>query len=571
MFNKTIVKSISSLKFILPFLFIAFIIGCGDDSNGNSEDLRANFQFEVDASNALTIKFTNFSQNANSYSWDFGDGNSSTEESPTHTYAAGGTYDVVLTASNGSDSDDALQSVTVMDPNQMLTTLAGTVSKTWYLQRDGIAMGVGPTINDNEFWSFGGVTPLGDRPCILDDSYTFFRDGRFEANTNGTVFVDSEGNGGWKRVEGCFDELNPDAFVHFSTGEDLSAFANGGDYTYTLNDDQITINGLGSYIGLPVKTNSGDNYLPIEEKRYEIFNIVDGNGIDTLQIALTGSNFSWNFYLVSYENAGDIPAIPASAPRADFNFSRDQLSVSFASTSTNAASYQWDFGDGGTSTESDPSHTYGSTGDYQVTLTVMDNSGTSNMITKEVSVSDVPFSVGLLSNTAGKVWRLAGEGSYKVGSGPNMGDFWSGPDAAVTLERACQMDDEFILSDDGTFVIDVKDEVWAEPYMGGSNACMSPDDLVAPFDVFGGGTFSFEAVEGSPSTIKVIGTGAYLGFNKAFNEGELTNDALGFPASEITYDVIDFVSTDSKDEIVVAVDYVGDGCCYWTMILVSEK
>lgn len=50
--------------------------------------------------NALTATFTNTDANAVSYSWDFGDGNTSTDEHPTHVYASAGTYTVCLTATD---------------------------------------------------------------------------------------------------------------------------------------------------------------------------------------------------------------------------------------------------------------------------------------------------------------------------------------------------------------------------------------------------------------------------------------------------------------------------------------
>lgn len=51
-----------------------------------------------------------------------------------------------------------------------------------------------------------------------------------------------------------------------------------------------------------------------------------------------------------------------------FNFNANNLSVSFTNTSTNATSYNWNFGDGSTSTQTSPSHTYATSGSYQVKL-----------------------------------------------------------------------------------------------------------------------------------------------------------------------------------------------------------
>ena len=54
----------------------------------------------------LTVDFTDLSTNQPvTWNWSFGDGNTSTEQNPSHTYASAGTYDVSLTVSNGGGDD----------------------------------------------------------------------------------------------------------------------------------------------------------------------------------------------------------------------------------------------------------------------------------------------------------------------------------------------------------------------------------------------------------------------------------------------------------------------------------
>ena len=76
---------------------------------------------------SFKVTFANKSTFASSYSWNFGDNNTSTAENPVHTYAANGTYKVVLTASNGisstKDSANIVISVVGVDNTKLMNQL----------------------------------------------------------------------------------------------------------------------------------------------------------------------------------------------------------------------------------------------------------------------------------------------------------------------------------------------------------------------------------------------------------------------------------------------------------------
>lgn len=68
------------------------------------------------------VQFSNLSTNGTSYSWDFGDGSTSTDQNPVHTYAAGGTYTVTLVVTNACGTDTITlvidtNNIGINDPN----------------------------------------------------------------------------------------------------------------------------------------------------------------------------------------------------------------------------------------------------------------------------------------------------------------------------------------------------------------------------------------------------------------------------------------------------------------------
>ncbi len=79
-----------------------------------------------------------------------------------------------------------------------------------------------------------------------------------------------------------------------------------------------------------------------------------------------------------------------NAPSANFSFDVNDTVVSFIDMSSDdqgVIQHQWNFGDGQTSTEQNPTHTY-SAGSYNVTLTVTDTASQQNTTSKVVTVSD---------------------------------------------------------------------------------------------------------------------------------------------------------------------------------------
>ena len=85
------------------------------------------------------------------------------------------------------------------------------------------------------------------------------------------------------------------------------------------------------------------------------------------------------------------PAPDNEPPVASFTFSCTYLACTFADTSTDTdgeiVAWSWTFGDGGTSNEQNPTHTYGEAGTYTVTLTVTDDDGASDTASQSLTVT----------------------------------------------------------------------------------------------------------------------------------------------------------------------------------------
>jgi len=241
----------------------------------------ASFQFAVSETNFMEVTFTNYSTNATSYMWDFGDGESSTEKDPVHVYTTTGSFTVKLTAMNDAGaSANFSNAVTITDPNEAYKLLTGDVSKTWKLYREGVCMSLGESPENPANW-WPGLENDGARPCLYQQEFTFYFDGTYEFNDNGSFWGEY---GVWSGdlLETCFDAV-PANMIN-KDGVDVSDWLSGTHaFTYDPSSGTATLTGQGAWIGIPKLTTTGETTVPVASTTFNI-EITQEEGYDLMYI-----------------------------------------------------------------------------------------------------------------------------------------------------------------------------------------------------------------------------------------------------------------------------------------------
>ena len=255
----------------------------------------ADFQYQISDADFREVSFINNSQNAVSYSWDFGDGQTSTESSPTHIYAEEGEYQVVLTATNNFGmSVNHSKTIVIKD---ILYPIAGKSSKTWRLYRIDKSMGVGPSIEAAYDWWF--LENDGSRPCVYYHEFTFNRNGEYTFNDNGSFW----GEDGIfdPSVEGTCFEAIPENMVNVY-GEDVRAWLSGThQYEYVPSTATVKLIGWGAWIGLSSLATHGQVYAPQTSVSFKI-EIEEHDGYDLMLVKFV---YDWGVWVFNYASYSD--------------------------------------------------------------------------------------------------------------------------------------------------------------------------------------------------------------------------------------------------------------------------
>ncbi|MCP3919244.1 MAG: PKD domain-containing protein, partial [bacterium] len=305
-----------------------------------------------------------------SWSWSFGDGGTSTSQNPSHTYTTAGTYTVALTVTGpgGSDTETKTGYITVNEP---APTAEFSGSPTSGVAPLAVSFGDASTGSITSWsWSFGdGGTSTSQNP-----SHTYTTAGTY------TVALTVTGPGGsdTETKTGYITVNEPAPTAEFS-GSPTSGTA---PLAVTFGDASTgSITSWSWTFG-----DGGTSNLQNPSHTYT------AGGSYTVALSVTGPGGSDTETKASYIIVTD------PAPVAEFSGTptsgTNPLTVAFTDLTTGpVTSLLWDFGDGGTSTAQNPSHTYTSVGTYTVKLTATGPGG-SDMEAKTDYITVDPAVIG---------------------------------------------------------------------------------------------------------------------------------------------------------------------------------
>lgn len=317
-----------------------------------ASDCDADFSFTIDG---LTVSFTDLSTADPGpiieWTWDFGDGTTSSEANPVHTYAVPGEYDVCLTIhADGACYDDVCESNIPVGPDGDCTVEAEMVDT------DGLSGHFMATVIPEPdlvtyVWTFGDGESFSETTTggPSDPWHTYD-----EAGVYVVCVVITTG-------AGCVDEYCFE--IEISEG--------GAD---CISDFEFTTDGLEVHFFETAMTGGATEYLwdfgdgDTSEEANPV-HIYDEPGVYEVCLTIFSAGCTdTQCYVVYVDEAG-------GDCLSDYELDLDGLTVHFFETADGGGSeivaWHWSFGDGTESDDPDPIHTYDEPGVYVVCLTIL--------------------------------------------------------------------------------------------------------------------------------------------------------------------------------------------------------
>ncbi len=336
-------------------------------------EVEPDFYQAVSIKNPCTFLFTDgtsIGSNCSivSWHWDFGDGTTSSLQNPTHTFAASGIYNVCLTVTANCNGQICIEKICypawVLGCDQKCDIkpdyyIAIDPDRCTFYFSDNTTLGSGCTIT-GWTWDFGD----GNSSNAQNPTHTYSANGSYTvcltvtANCNGKI---------------CTETICYDVMVN---GCNPCPCGLGANFSFSTSDCKVQFQNLSLTNGCTQITgyswDFGDGATSSAANPSHTY---AGSGTYAVCLTIYGNNgYKKCQETICYEVEVDCdPCVCEIFPK--FNYKEANCVVKFNDlTTTNSCtsilSWNWDFGDGNTSTAQNPTHVYSSPGVYVVCLTV---------------------------------------------------------------------------------------------------------------------------------------------------------------------------------------------------------
>lgn len=503
---------------------------------------------------ADSITLTNQSIDADSLRWDFGDGVISSVVSPTHQYAADGTYSVQLVVWNECGTDTLQQNVEILTLPVAGFSLDGN---------SGCAPFTVQITPANAGADYDYVyTANGAQPSVSsfpEPNFTFGSAGTYQIIQKVTNAAGSSSDTLQVTV-GAAPDAAFDAtvalgsfvleLVNDSEGATSYDWGFGDGNSSTEASPEYTYAADGSYIVQLIVTNECGGDTTMQEVEVVTaptagFSAESTEGCAPFELSLTNTA-SANATSITYTAAGAVPPVSADhdpvftfpsagqymivqqvsnaagsstdtlmisvgdIPEADFlgTINLGSTLLEIENTSAEASSYQWSFGDGNESAVADPIHTYTMDGTYTVTLIALNTCG-ADTATQTISVVTPPTAVIALDTVEGCLPFVVSPES--LASANSAALLWTAPGATPTTSTNAMP--EFTYNEAGTYRL----------YLEASNAAGSSIDSVT-VEVLGLPSPAFTAEVAGLGVTLTNNSQLALQYNWAFGDGNTSDE-----------------------------------------------